>query len=138
MSKKHKLTIVPPTEQATVVYRTRVSDNDVLFSFKHLVEESYPKCNDSKFFIGLLGRFHKYSTLGWQEVRASGRHQWGMEKMPTNQIHHTDKVSCVTPDVKELHILRSSGDNRVLVGLQEQQVFHIFFIEARFGDISSH
>lgn len=34
--------------------------------------------------------------------------------------------------------IRSSGDNKVLVGLQEQQVFNVFFIEAAFGDISNH
>jgi len=138
MSRNHKLNVVPPTEQRTTVPQTTVSDNDVLFSFKHLVEESYTQCSEPKFFSNLLGRLKNYSIIGWQGIRTSGRHQWGMEKMPVNQIHHTTKVNCLTPDVKELHVLRSSGDNRVLVGLQEQQVFHIFFIEARFGDISSH
>lgn len=138
MSKKHKLKIVPPTEDEIVVSKTAVSNNDVLFSFKYLVEESYNKCSNSKFFTDLLGRFKKYSTLGWQGIRASGRHQWGMEKTPVDQIKHTAKVECLTPDVKDLHILRSSGDNRALVGLQEQQVFQIFFIEANFGDISFH
>ena len=134
----HKFKIIPPIQGVAAVSRTAVSSNDVLFSFKYLVEESYNRCSNSKFFTDLLGRFKKYSTLGWQGIRASGRHQWGMEKMPVEQIKHTAKVECITPDVKDLHILRSSGDNRVLVGLQEQQVFHIFFIEANFGDISFH
>ena len=134
----HKFKIIPPIQGVASVSRTAVSSNDVLFSFKYLVEESYNKCSNSKFFTDLLGRFKKYSTIGWQGIRASGRHQWGMEKTPVGQIKHTAKVECLTPDVKDLHILRSSGDNRVLVGLQEQQVFHIFFIEASFGDISNH
>ena len=138
MAKKRKLNVIPPSEPTTVVSKTATSNNDVLFSFKYLVKESYDKCNDVKFFIGLLDRLKNYSTVGWQTIRTSGRHQWGMEKMPVSQINHTDKVSCITPDVKELHILRSNGDNRVLVGLQERQIFHIFFIEANFGDISSH
>ncbi|MBQ3720600.1 MAG: hypothetical protein II850_06370 [Fibrobacter sp.] len=118
MVKKSKLKIVPPSEQSNIVSKSAVSSNDILFSFKYLVKESYDKCNDPKFFIGLLGRLKNYSTVGWQEIRTSGRHQWGMEKMPVSQIKHTERVECITPDVKELHILRSTGDNRVLVGLQ--------------------
>jgi len=34
---------------------------------------------NSKFFTDLLGRFKKYSTLGWQEIRASGRHQQSLK-----------------------------------------------------------
>ncbi len=64
MSKKHKLKIVPPTEDEIVVSKTAVSNNDVLFSFKYLVKESYNKCNDIRFFTDLLGRFKKYSTIG--------------------------------------------------------------------------
>ena len=85
-----------------------------------------------------MQRFQKLSLLGWKEIRQSHRHSWGMEKMPVNQIKHVGTVSRITPDVRELDVFRASGDNRVLVGLQEQQVFNVFFIEANFGDISNH
>ena len=69
----HKFKIIPPIQGVASVSRTAVSSNDVLFSFKYLVEESYKKCCNSKFFTDLLGRFKKYSTIGWQGIRASGR-----------------------------------------------------------------
>lgn len=75
----HKFKIIPPIQGVAAVSRTAVSSNDVLFSFKYLVEESYNRCCNSKFFTDLLGRFKKYSTLGWQGIRASGRHQQSLK-----------------------------------------------------------
>lgn len=89
-------------------------------------------------FISFLQRLSKYSQLGWSEIRSSHRHGWGMEKMPVDQIKHVNTIPRITPEVEFLDVLRSSGDNRVMVGLQERQVFNVFFIEASFGDISNH
>ena len=114
------------------------STNEVLFSFRYLDRRSYPDCKDCSFFHGLLERLRKYSELGWDGIRNSHRHGWGMEKMPVGQIRHAASVPRITPDVEFLHVLRSSGDNRVLVGLQDGQVFDVFFIEAKVGDISQH
>ncbi len=134
-----KLLSVKNPEVSTNVFVSKEQDtNEVLFSFKYLSKESFAKSKDYGFFVDLLQRFAKYSQLGWEGIRSSHRHTWGMEKMPTNQIKHVNSISRITPDVKTLDVLRSSGDNHVLVGLQERQVFSVFFIEAHFGDISPH
>ena len=135
---KKQFNIKVPDVPTSVSITKNANTNDVFFSFKHLSRESYTRCRDCSFFIELLQRFQKLSLLGWKEIRQSHRHSWGMEKMPVNQIKHDGTVSRITPDVRELDVFRASGDNRVLVGLQEQQVFNVFFIEANFGDISNH
>ena len=45
--------------------------------------------------------------------------------------------SVVTPEV-HLMVLRSTNDNRALVGFREWNIFHIIFIEANFNDIYDH
>lgn len=135
---KKSFRIKEPETSTNILVSKEAQPNDVFFCFKYLSRESYTRCKDYSFFINLLQRFSKYSQLGWNEIRSSYRHGWGMEKMPVSQIKHVNTISRITPEVETLDVLRSSGDNKVLVGLQEQQVFNVFFIEAAFGDISNH
>jgi hypothetical protein len=46
--------------------------------------------------------------------------------------------SCITPEVKDLHVLRANGNNLSFVGLQIQNIFRVLFIETNFGDIYNH
>jgi hypothetical protein len=109
-----------------------------LFSFRYLCDVSIKDSNDYKFLLDFIFRLKKLSELGWNEIRKSARHSFGMEKMPKSKIRHNDLLpEFVTREV-ELHVLRAVGDNRVMVGLQEGKIFHIFFVEAKFGDISPH
>ena len=95
-------------------------------------------CLDPKFFINFIKRLNKLSVLGWEEIRLSHRHSFGMESIPKHQIRHTELLpSFITREV-DLHLFRAVGDNRVLVGLQEGKLYHVFFLEAKFGDISRH
>ncbi|MDD6003257.1 MAG: hypothetical protein PUC50_13800 [Bacteroidales bacterium] len=109
-----------------------------LFSFRYFNNVSVGDCRDYKFFIDFITRLQKLSILGWNGIRQSARHSFGMEKMPKSKIRHNDLLpEFVTREV-DLHVLRAVGDNRVMVGLQMGKIFHIFFIEAKFGDISPH
>lgn len=109
-----------------------------LFSFKYLVDVSIDQCEDASFFHDFLIRLQKLSLLGWNEIRTSQRHSFGMEKIGREQIVPKDRLpSFVTREV-ELDVFRSAGDNRAFVGMQEGKLFHIFFIEAKFGDIYPH
>lgn len=75
--------------------------------------------------------------MGWEEIRKSQRHSFGMEKIPVKNI----KPQCpnfITPDVTHLDVFRATGGNKVFVGLQQENVFHIIFIEADFGDVYNH
>ena len=61
-----------------------------------------------------------------------------MESMPKAQIRHNGLLPTFVTKEVDLHIFRAVGDNRVMVGLQEGKIFHVVFIEAKFGDISPH
>ena len=109
-----------------------------LFSFKHLQTNiSYKDCKETKFFIDFIGRLQKLSELGWEEIRKSQRHSFGMEKIPVKNIK-PQYPNFITPDVTHLDVFRATGGNKVFVGLQQENVFHILFIEADFGDVYNH
>lgn len=109
-----------------------------VFSFKHLQDVSIDKCKDPTFFHDFLMRLQKLSELGWEEIRKSGRHAFGREKIPMEMIKPRRRLpSFVTREVS-LDVFRATGDNRVFVGIQQGKIFYIFFIEAAFGDIYAH
>ena len=60
-----------------------------------------------------------------------------MEKIPIGKIK-PQLPNFITPDIKELHVFRATGSNKVFVGLQQEDVFHIIFIEAEFGQVYKH
>jgi len=110
-----------------------------LFSFKYLQDNSISRCRDSRFFFNFLMRLKKLSELGWDEIRTSSRHGFGMEKIPrSNIIPQLQYPTFITPEVKEFSVFRSSGSNTGLVGFQMGKIFYIFYIEASHGDIYSH
>lgn len=111
--------------------------NYPLFSFKHLSKRSIEDCNDSSFFFEFITRLHKLSELGWNEIRKSHRHAYGMEKLPVHKIK--EKLpALITSEVEELSVFRATGSNHPFIGIQQGKIFHIIFIEARFGDIYEH
>lgn len=112
--------------------------NYPLFSFRYYNSVSVKDCKDYDFFIGYLSRLQKLSEIGWNEIRVSHAHAYGMEQMPQREIRHTDLLPPFVTKEVELHVFRAAGDNRVMVGLQEGKIFHVFFVETKFGDVSSH
>lgn len=118
---------------------TTLADIDFpLFSFRWLQEFSFVECNDAKFFQHFLMRLQKLSDLGWNGIRVSAKHQFGMEKIPVDKIRVKALPALVTPDVEYLDVFRAVGDNRPMVGLQQGKIFHVLFIEAKFGDVYEH
>ena len=110
-----------------------------LFSFKYLYENSIDNCDDSNFFFNFLKRLKKLSQLGWNEIRTSPHHSFGMEKISKDSIIPQPQYpEFITPDVKEFSVFRSNGNNTGLVGFQIEKIFFVFFIETRHGDIYRH
>lgn len=107
----------------------------ISFSFKLLNRISYSECKDPKFFVCLLERLKKLSSLTWNDVSKSDRHTFGYEKIPAKQIK---KVFNVERDIDYLYSFRATGDKHVFLGFREGNIFNVIFIEARFGDIYSH
>lgn len=110
-----------------------------LFSFKYLYNNSIKKCSKSKFFFDLLMRLTKISELGWDEIRKSHRHSFGMEKIPISSIiPQRQYPPFITPDVTDFSVFRSNGNNTGIVGFQIEKIFHVFYIETKHGDIYKH
>ena len=109
-----------------------------IFSFRYLNDVSVKDCKDHRFFINYITRLQKLSELGWNEIRKSSRHAFGMEPIPRTQIRHNKLLPPFITKEVDLHVFRAVGDNRVMVGFQKGKIFYVFFIEAKFGDISNH
>lgn len=107
-----------------------------IFSFKYLQDVSINKTNNHKLFYDFLIRLKKLSELGWKEINKSGKHSFGKEIIPQNMIKH-QLPSIITPEVN-LYAFRAKGDNHPFVGYRENNIFHILYIEANFGDIYDH
>ncbi|MBQ2852044.1 MAG: hypothetical protein IJE76_01475 [Bacteroidales bacterium] len=141
-TKKEGLQFIKDAIESKNISRSEVemmADIDYpLFSFRYFNDISAKDCKDHKFFLSFINRLKKLSNLGWSNIRTSHTHSYGMESMSKEEIRHNGLLpDFITKDV-DLHIFRAVGDNRVMVGLQKGKIFHIFFIESKFGDISHH
>jgi len=135
---KHTIHIAEPLKLNTIDREKINADNYPIFCFKYLSDVSIKKCTDSKFFYDFLMRLQKLSELGWNEIRKSHKHAYGLEPIPLYKIKPQVLPDSITPDVKYLHAFRASGNNLSFVGIQRQNIFRILFIEANFGDIYEH
>ena len=71
-----------------------------LFSLLYFKNVSAKECKDAKFFLDYITRLQKLSELGWDEIRKSHPHSYGMEPMHQAQIHHNGLLpSFVTKEV---------------------------------------
>lgn len=107
----------------------------ISFGFRYLHEASYVNCNKADFFIKHFKRLQQLSQLTWEQIDVSNRHSFGYEKIPVTSIKV--KVN-LTEDVKNLMVFRATGDNHSFLGIREEDVFQVVFIESDFGDIYSH
>lgn len=112
--------------------------NYPIFSFKYLQEYSIKDCKDTSFYKDFLFRLKKLSELGWDEIRKSERHSFGMEKIPYFKIKPKAQLpDFITPDA-EFCAFRATGANLPFIGIQNGRIFHIIFVETKFGDIYDH
>ena len=109
-----------------------------VFCFKYLQKDSIQSCTNSKFYFDFLFRLQSLCDLGWKGIRASGRHSYGMEKIPRTKIKPKKLPPIITPDISELHVFRATGGNLPFIGIQNNNIFHVIFIETNFGDIYNH
>lgn len=70
----------------TIAIQKIIEDDYPLFCFRYLSDKSIKSCNKADFFIDFLIRLHKLSELGWEEIRKSGRHGFGMEPLHKSKI----------------------------------------------------
>jgi hypothetical protein len=111
---KDSLKFIKPESKEINIDKNKIfEENYPIFCFKYLAPKSYNNCKNPKFFIEFLTRLQKLSELGWQEIKK-------------------------TPDVTHLHVLRATGKKLPFIGIEIQEIFRIFFIETKHGDIYDH
>ncbi|MDR1918512.1 MAG: hypothetical protein LBQ65_02565 [Tannerellaceae bacterium] len=136
--KKKKIGIVEPVNNNKIDKEKLNEDNYPIFCFKYLSDVSIKDCKNPKFFRDFLMKLQKLSELGWNGIRTSHRHAYGLEPIPIGKIKPQVLPESITPEVEYLHAFRASGNNLPFVGIQMQKIFRILFIEAHFGDIYNH
>lgn len=130
-----KLNIKPQTPDEPSV---RQKSDNLVFDFAELRPFSYVEAeNGSKFFIQYLERLKKLGNLNWNTVNVSGRHSFGMEKMNVNNLTSSAKQH-LPAGVNSLIVLRATGNNHAFLGIRDENVFRVIFIEYQFGDVYKH
>jgi hypothetical protein len=109
-----------------------------IFCFKHLQKTSIKGSKDADFLQKFIFRLKKLAELGWEEIRKDSKHGFGTEDILVKDLKPKVYPPIMTPDVTHLKVFRASGDNRPFLGIQNKDVFHVIFIETRFGDIYDH
>lgn len=135
---QNKFEILEPPVSNKIVKDNLNKDNYPVFCFKYLSDASVKKYNDDKFFYEFIFRLKKLSELGWEGIRKSSRHDYGMESIPISMIKPKVIPESITPDTEKLHVFRANGNNLPFVGIQIKNVFRILFIETKFGGIYNH
>lgn len=105
-----------------------------VFCFRHL--QTKPNV-DHRFYSEFIVRLCQLSGLTWNQINVADRHGFGTEKIPIDQIK-PQLPRFVTPEITHLTVFRANGDNRPFLGLRNGTIFHIIFLEERFGDIYDH
>lgn len=105
-----------------------------IFCFKHLQTKPH---KDYKFYADFIERLKMLSNATWKLIDISDKHGIGTSKIPVNKIK-PDLPPFVSPDVTHLTVFRANGDNRPFLGLRNENIFHVIYLEEKFNDIYNH
>ena len=116
-----------------------------IFCFRHL----HPHFNTQQKGLtardkaNLLDRIANLSGMSWSDIKQSPRHQYGFELIKVKQLK--PKLPQVMPGAPDEHgdydkiwVFRRDGKKHVFAGVRIGAVFHLVFIEAKFGDLYEH
>ena len=129
MSKNRFRSPVPASGKNIKTPQVPLENTDLqppLFSFEHMVDgfcvKSCQQVERSEFALSL----HKRGKLSWRDIRHSGRHQLGFEKIERLRVPLPVKV---TPDVKII-AFRFHG-KKPMLGYRDGRVFHIIWVDPK-------
>ena len=102
-----------------------------IFCFKHIHKDhNIAKCTDEE-KISLLEQLSNLSQLTWDQIKDTGRHAIGTEKIDRKSL----KVKCptfITDDVSYLLAIRFQGFKPFLIH-RNRFIAHIIFIDSKFS-----
>lgn len=102
------------------------------FSFQYLTCKDYDldACSREE-KVALVSRLVKLSMMTWDEIHASDRHAYGVEKIPRKQLKRT-VPSSVTEETS-FTVFRFTSNKQPMVGFRTENVFHILFLDPKFS-----
>lgn len=121
-------------QKITAPERLKKEINYPIFCFKHT---RFKFRKDFEFYRLFIERLNKISSLDWNQISADKRHGFGFEKIPRDIIK-LQLPPFITPEVDHLLAFRACGDNRPFLGFRNENIFHVIFIEEKFGDVYDH
>ncbi len=99
------------------------------FCLRYLVPKyCITQCNEEQ-KVAFTDTLYELSRLTWIEIRSSGRHGKGAEKIEQTSIKET-LPPCITPDVTLL-AFRFWG-RAPMVGFRDGRIFHIVWLDINF------
>ena len=105
--------------------------NHPIFCLRYLHKDyNVESCSQSD-RASLIRQMANLCQLSWDNIKLSGRHGMGSEKIKRKSI----KVSIpkeITPDVEDFLALRYSG-KKVFIGFRNQYIFHMIYIDSDFS-----
>jgi hypothetical protein len=137
MSKKQKVPRIKNVGKIRDVDSDKINEIDYpVFCFRYLEQVSIKGSRDLAFFTNFLQRLQRLSRLSWVEISKEPVHGYGTEEIPVEQL--IPQPCFIIQGREKLTVFRANSDNRVFLGYREGIVFHIVYIETRFGDIYRH
>ncbi|MCK5595562.1 hypothetical protein KAI19_05235 [bacterium] len=99
-----------------------------IFSFEHMVDGYCVKSCEQEDRAAFASSLHKRGKLSWRDLRHSGRHQLGSEKIERSSL----KISLppkITPDI-DIIAFRFHGKKSML-GYKDGRIFHILLLDPK-------
>ena len=115
---------------SSCVYRINYDEMCLTFSLKHL-NPSVLNSLDKSDFSALLNQFVSLSNMTWKQIKQSGRHGLGAEKIDISAISESIPKSLSDQDVTFL-ALRYKG-KALMVGFRERDIFYVVWIDRSFS-----
>ena len=98
-----------------------------IFSFEHMVDGFCVKSCEQEDRAEFALSLHKRGKLSWRELRFSGRHQLGYEKINRLKVPLPPKV---TPDVSIIAF--RFHEKKPMLGYRDGRIFHILWLDPKF------
>ncbi len=115
----------------------RGNDSHPLFCFRYLRNgfgiEDLPKFLQAKLALSL----GVIAQCSWQVCTLAPRHsQIGTELLGVERVKHAKVPEF--DEISKYTVFRYTGDNHPMVGVRAGDVFHVLWIEQKFGDVYDH
>ncbi|HUX56070.1 MAG TPA: hypothetical protein VMV77_03800 [Bacteroidales bacterium] len=109
----------------------RLIRNHPIFCLRYLHKNYNVESCSQADRASLIRQMANLSQLSWDEIKLSGRHGMGSEKIKRKSIKASIPQE-ITPDVEDFLALRYSG-KKAFIGFRNNYIFHIIYIDSDYS-----